>query len=761
MIVCCLWPQTNVAQTQADLTVSADFNTQALLTPDTAIELRLNRQLKADEGHVAVLIDRSDVTSLFIIDGTRLVYSPTLVPLPLGESQVIVYRTGNDNAWRELGRFQLHVVKDKLPPTKAPTETPPFAAPLLNTNGTAPVGDAGRSTANGKTSPKSESGKPTTAVPLGQTDKSVAKPSQDSSKPGKFGFEKWASVPSLTLAIKSQPAQVDFPASSRPKERATFTDGTLQFSMRNEMARDWFGAQTSFDFAGSTFQPEALRFGTLGNKAPQIDLSSYLVQIKLGRAKIAIGHTSFGSSRHLINSFSSRGITVTVPITKRFDFSVAAMNGTSVVGYGNFFGLAKSKHQLQSATIGIELAPKRPGGIRLEFSGINAYIQALNSVSQGSVNDVERSKGGSVRLIATDKSGRFKFDGGFTRSQYQNPADPLLYQGTKTVAVPFLTRNARYFDVTYDAVKGWKITKTKQLNLSLALRHEQVDPLYKSLGASAGADKRQNDFQLTGSLGEMSFQAGHGRSNDNLRHIASILQSLTRSQQYSVALPAAALWGGTSNDSKYLPRLSYSRSITHQFGKAIPVNGGFGTDPGSVPDQVSTNQNFSAEWQFQKINLGYSYNRSFSDNQQPARAKSDFRNQTNGVRAGFNPTNKLSINIELTRDSANDLGSDKLLRTWRLAPTVSWTLSKHLSWTASLSNTIAGDRAQTNGNRNTEFDTQFSYRVGLDRGELKKVQTQMFIGYADRYARSRDTTFSTFNLTRAKIVNAGVNVTFF
>jgi hypothetical protein len=295
----------------------------------------------------------------------------------------------------------------------------------------------------------------------------------------------------------------------------------------------------------------------------------------------------------------------------------------------------------------------------------------------------------------------------------------------------------------------------------VALRHEQVDPLFKSLGASAGADKQQNDFQVTGSIGEISFQAGHGRFNDNLRRIASILQSLTRSQQYSVALPAAALWGGTSNSSKYLPRLSYSRSVTHQFGKAIPVNGGFAADPGSVPDQVSTNQNFSAEWQFQKINFGYSYNRSFSDNRQPARARSDFRNQTNGVRAGFNPTSRLSINFDLTRDSANDLDSQKLARTWRVGPTLSWTLSQHFSWTASLSNTIAGDRALTNGSRNTEFDTQLSYRVGLDRGELKKVQTQMFIRYADRYARSRDATFSTFSLTRTKIVNAGVNFTFF
>src|SRR6185503_15136223 len=193
----------------------------------------------------------------------------------------------------------------------------------------------------------------------------------------------------------------------------------------------------------------------------QLDLSSYLAQFQLGPVKVAVGHTSIGSARHLINSFSSRGITVTVPITKRFDFSAGALNGTNVVGYGNFFGLGKTKHQLQSATVGVELLPKRPGGLRLEVSGVRAYIQGLNSFSQGSVNDVERSKGGSVRLIATDKSGRFKFEGGFTRSQYRNPADPLLYQGTNTLAVPFLTRNARYVDLSLDLPRGVKVTKSK------------------------------------------------------------------------------------------------------------------------------------------------------------------------------------------------------------------------------------------------------------------------------------------------------------
>ena len=760
VLAVCPFLRAGASHAQTPLVVTASFDSQTQVRPDTPIELHLNRPLKTDEGGIAVVIDHSDVTSLFIVDGTRLVYSPTLVPLPLGELQVVVYLIGPDKIWRGLGRFQLRVTK----------ETPATASSDSSNNGltrrSASSSQRGhepeKPTSSQITIPASvtSSATPETSTPLATTSSTTT----EAPTPPKrrwLGFEKMSHVPSVTVALKSQPAQFNFPADTRPTERATFTDGTLQFSMRNQMSRGWFGLQSSADFAGSTFQPEALRFGTLGTKAPQIDLSSYLVQLKLGRTKFIIGHTSFGSSRHLISGFSSRGITVTVPITKRFDIGAAVLNGTNVVGYGNFFGVGKSKHQLHSATFGVELLPKRPGGLRLEFSAINAYIQALNSFSQGSVNDVERSKGGSVRLIATDKGGRFKFEGGFTRSQYRNPADPLLYQGTNTVAVPFLTRNARYLDISYDVLRGYSLTKSREVSLSVALRHEQVDPLYKSLGASPGADKRQNDFQLTGSVGEISIQAGYSRFNDNLRRIASILQSLTRSKQFSVALPAAALWGGTSNTSKYLPRLSYSWSKTHQFGAANPVNGGFETDPAALPNQFSTSQNFSADWQLNKLNFGYNYNRSLTNNQQRGREQSDFLNQTTGLRAGFDPTTKLSLNFDLTRDSSNDLESAKLTRTWRAGPTITWTINRHITWTAGLSNTIAGDRAETSGSRNTEFDTQFSYNLGIDRGELKKVQTQLFIRYADRYARSHDIVFQTSNLTRIKIVNAGVNITFF
>lgn len=732
---------------ESDLAVTANFDPQHPVTPEAPIELNLSRPLRTDEGRIAVVIDRIDVTSLFIVDGARLVYSPSLVPLPLGQQEMLVYLVSADNSWRMLGRFALNVVKEKPASAATTAESPAVAMPFVKTNGNG----------NGEPPPTPPSN-PEPAPPPAESSK-PAKPVASPKR--KFGFDSLSYLPSVTLAIKSQPAQFTFPDSIRPADRATFTDGTLQFSLRSEMARDWFGARTSFDFAGSTVPSEALRFGTLLSRAPQVDLSSYLLEFKLGRARVAVGHTSFGSSRHLVSGFSSRGITITIPITKRFDFSVAALNGTNVVGYGNFLGLAHSKHQLQAATVGVELIPKRPGGFRIEISGISAYIQALNNFSQGSVNDVERSKGGSVRLIASDKAGRLKFDGGFTRSTYRNPADPLLYQGTNTVAVPFLTRNARYFDLSYDVLRGYSLTKSKQVNLSVAMRHEQVDPLYKSLGASAGADRRQNDFQLSGSIGEISIQASHSRFNDNLRRIASILQSFNRSEQFSVALPAAALWGGTSSTSKYLPRLSYSRSMNHQYANAIPVNGGFENDPAAVPNQFSTSQNFSADWQFQKLNVGYNYNRSFTNNQQRGRERSDFLNQTMSSRVGFNPTAKINLNFDLTRDSACDLESDRLNRTWRAGPTASWTINKHMSWTAGFSNTIAGDRAQTSGSRNTEFDTQFSYRTGWQRGELKKMQLQMFIRFADRYARSNDLVFGTSNLTRVQIFNAGVNLTLF
>lgn len=737
------------ARAEENLHVTPSFTPEQPVTPITNIELRFSRELFPGEGRLAIVIGNTDVTSLFIADATRHVYSPSLIPLPLGESPVVVSLVGADGTWRQLARFALQVAEAK--PAPISTSVPTLTANSSVVITTAPQAKGNSDTAEAAPPPASSATTPSAAEAT-----NAPTPARQA-----LGFEKLSFAPSVTIAIKSQMAQFNFPDATRPAERATFTDVTMQFSVRGETVRGPFASQTQFDLAGSTFQQEALRFGTLGNNAPKIDLASYSMQFQVSRAKVTFGQSSFGTARHLVNSFSSRGITITLPVSKRVDVTAAVMNGTNVVGYSNFFGVSKPRHQIISGAVGVELLPKRPGGLRLEFSALTAYVQGLNSVSQGSVNDVERSKGGSVRLLFTDQAQRLKFDGGFTRSQYRNPEDPLLYQGTNTIPVPFLTRNAHYIDVSYDVLRGFKLTKTKQANLGLAVRHEQVDPLFKSLGASAQPDKLQNELQLSGSVGEISVQAGAVRFNDNLRRIPSILRSLTRATRFSVALPAAALFGGTSNTSTYLPRLSYSFDRTHQFGASIPIRGGFETDQSTIPNQVGTNQTFSAEWQVKKLTSGYSFNRSFADNRQPGRAKSDFLNQTHSARLGVNPLPSLNLNVDLSRDSANDLESLKLLHTWRVGSTAAWNLNKRMTWTGSISNTIAGDRAQTSGSRNTEFDTQFSFRAGRERERWQKVQTQVFVRYANRYARSHDLLFNLMNLTRVQILNGGVTVTFF
>src|SRR3982750_4072484 len=105
MIACSFWCEVGNASAQEGLSVTASFDANTPLTPDTPIELRLNHALKTVEGHITIIIGHVDVTSLFISDGTRFVYSSTFMPLPLGAVQVIVYRVQANGAWFELARF--------------------------------------------------------------------------------------------------------------------------------------------------------------------------------------------------------------------------------------------------------------------------------------------------------------------------------------------------------------------------------------------------------------------------------------------------------------------------------------------------------------------------------------------------------------------------------------------------------------------------------------------------------------------------------
>lgn len=749
--------QTNTLAAPTDLKITASIENGQAISPDDKIELKLSRELKKSEGRLAIFIAQTDLTSLFTPLNQTLTYNRKILPLPLGENSLTVYLVSPAEQWQEIARFTLRVTAPSTKQQTTPTQSEPKTS--SSTGEPAPTAEKMPALPQISNSSETASGSQDAAKISAPAD-STASTTQSEKTQKKGGFDKLDFIPALTIGYKSQAAESHFPNINRPL-RPLFSDVTMQGSIKSDVARGIFNSQTQFDFAGSSFQQEALQFGRLGDQAPQIDMASYLMQFQVGKAKFVAGHTSYGNNRLLINSFSSRGITMTLPLSTNFDFSLAAMNGTSIVGFDNFFGLDKRKHQLLSGTLGIEFFAKRPGGARLEISALSGYLLPVSNVNQGNVNDAERSKGLGFRFIASDPQQRFRFDGGFTRSLFFSPLDPLLSQGFSLVQVPAITRNARYIETSFDILKDVELTKTRKMNLTFNFRHEYVDPLYRSLAVSTQADKINNQYELIATIGEINAQVSHTRFHDNLNNIPSILKSLTRAEHIAFGAPLLAIFGKADKPNPFLPRIAYSFDRLHQFGAAIPINGGFEFAPEAIPDFLGTNQSFTADWQFEKLRIGYRANHSLQNNLQVGREFADIINFTNAVSVQTNITKSFDLNVEFGGDNVRSKENARTDRLLRLSTGINWRVTARNAIAANLATTFAGDVARTIKNRNAEFDVQWSYQFTLGKERFKKLQGQFFLRYANRYASSRDNIFFLNNLTKAQTLNIGLSFTFF
>jgi len=410
----------------------------------------------------------------------------------------------------------------------------------------------------------------------------------------------------------------------------------------------------------------------------------------------------------------------------------------------------------------MEVLEKRPGGLRIEVSGLNGSLLPVNNFNQSNVNDAEKSRGYSLRLLGSDKSQRLRFDVGYAWSRFTNPADPLLYQGQNVVPVKQVWRDARYADVSYDLLRGYKLTKTKPLSLNLSYRHERVDPLYRSVAAFTQADHLNNQFDVTGSFGSINFAADYTRGNDNLNGIRSILQTVSERSAFNVSAPASALIGGSDQPSKWVPRVSYTYDHIHQSAGFIPINGDF-VSPTQIPDQVSLNQTFAAEWQLsQRVRAGYRFNYSFQDNRQLGRERSDLLNEVSGVTVGLNLIKTLDLNFEVGIERASSFEQNTINKTLRVGTGIAWRMTNRMTWALNASTTGAGDVANNSHRRDADLDFQYSWQfLRNESNRWKKVQGQFFVRYANRYGFARDFLFNFSTLTKLQTFNAGLNFTFF
>ncbi len=460
------------------------------------------------------------------------------------------------------------------------------------------------------------------------------------------GFSRITASPSATMGNKGQLAEGRSTGIPEP-ERPTFQDLTLNGSLQTTHERSRFVIETSSNVVGSSRRQEALRFFQRQEAAPRIDLSDYRVVLRTGGANLTIGNTTFGSSRHLINGFGSRGASLAWT-RGGTQLAVGALNAAPIVGWDHLVGLNRPNNRVVGASIGRDLIASRPGAIKLDLTMLEASMLPLGGFRQGAVLDAEQSRGGSFQLSMATPGQRLRFAGGVSRSRFDNPPlDPQLTGDTVVRAVERESRGARFVESNIGVLQNRTVRGLGAVNLGLGYRHERVDPLYRSVTAPVQSDRQNDGADATFSFGAVSGQLGWSWSRDNLARLATILTTLSRSNSANVAVPLAQLVRAKRAVALW-PTLSLSLNRVHQLGDGLPDGGVFRAQ--DVPDQVNTNRDVGAQWQVGRWRVAARQNRSMQDNRQDTRQRADFR-------AGSDVLS-LGVTLGASADIAIDVGDD-------------------------------------------------------------------------------------------------------
>jgi hypothetical protein len=544
------------------------------------------------------------------------------------------------------------------------------------------------------------------------------------------GFHKADVNPGLTLTTNGQIAPE---RNSDGSKRPPYAGVTFNPAFTTALVNDNGTLELQSNFLAVTKQTQALRFGSQGNSAPKFDLSDYLIKGLNGPLSASLGHVSFGSARHLISGVASRGITAGLRVGKIGEVSFGALNGSSIVGWDNPLGLAETTHRIFGATLKVDALTQHPGAMLFDLSLLDGAQLPRSGFSQGEVNDRERNRGAALHFTGKTAGDRLSLDAGYTVSRFENPSDPALEQGLTLVPVRPETRGARFADLSLAILRDAHLSKSVLANLRATLRHERVDPLYRSLAASVQANVLENVLELAGGVGPLALQASHARSEDNLDDLASVLKTFTHVTSMNASLPIGALISA-SKPSAWLPQLTWTLSTTHQFAKDVPENSDF-TET-HAPDQVSDNQSADLQWNIGRWRAGYRYNISTQDNRQVGREKSDLNNLAHNLAAAFSPRSWLDIGATFAFEGAKNKEFSQENETRRVGANLDLRPTRNLGLSAVYARTWTADDPRTSENADDDLSIELSQSLKLLRGIAERPSGRLFMRYQRQSAKS-------------------------
>jgi hypothetical protein len=667
----------------AQPSVHLDTGGREWVTADTPIEVVAFPPPGPQEGRLAFVLGSTDATDLFRPTARGFVYRPELMPLPPGETDLVVYLVAPAGGWSELARLRLKVLR-------------------------------------------------------------------------KGGFDRAVATPRLDVAAEVLVSEGGTGPAVSPAPDTEKLNAQLDF--QGVFARGGWTLEPKVNVVGVTVENEAIRFGQLGEEAPQVDLSAYSVGVVRGVGSFQLGSVAFGQHRHLLTGFSSRGLQLRVPLGRTLDVTLAAMNGSQIVGWDNPTGLQEQDHRILAGTVGVELAPERPGGLRIEGVYLDGRQKPVAGFNQGVVNDAEKSRGLGFRVLASSASQRFRLDGGWSTSRFENPPDPLLAQGAELVPVEPESRDAHYVDLHAGVLQTQ--TKTgRPISLSLAVRHSRIEPQYRTVGTLLQADRQEDTAEASAFLGPVGGQLSYTLAEDNLDDVRSILTTKTRRAAGSVSAPLSQLFAGPGAPPLWLPTLSYTLDRTHQFGTGVPPDGEFSIS--FVPDQVSFNQTAALDWFFSRARGGLRYGRSFQDNRQEGREAADLLVSTYGVTVGVSPRAGLDVGLDAVSEQAENRELRQDLTTFRYGLNLTWNVSAAISLAALLAWTETEQDPRAQEGEAWNADAQVAWRFERRHGERHGIGGRIFLRYVIQSAETRNFPLAADPAIRAWKLNAGLGLSLF
>lgn len=542
------------------------------------------------------------------------------------------------------------------------------------------------------------------------------------------GLDEGAFTPSADLASTGQLDQ-HVAVGAPPPDRRAYQDLTLRLGFAGRGVRDGWDVSLQSNAIGASAREQRLRAGERPDDAPAIDLADYQLQLRRGTVSAAMGNVSVGRNRHLLAGFGSRGLSAAWQVHPAITVEASAVNGTNVVGWDNLPGVRDGAHRMISTGVAVDFVPARPGALQVELQALDGSLLPQTGFTQGAVTDAERSRGLGVQVNLSDASQRVRVAGGVTESRFRNPFDPLLALDTTVVATRTERRRARHGEVGLQLLRDATLVGTTRASLATTLRHERVDPLYRSVGAFVQGDQQVDGADVTGSIGALALQAGYSRGRDNLANVPSLLTTRTTRRTLSLAAPVHGLLGVTARG--WLPTASLAWEGTVQAGDGVPENSDFQAT--HVPDQFNRNRTASLQWSTSRLSLGYRWNESWQDNRQVGRERADFRTRVHGVQLGYTGTPRFTPALEGSVERQQLFETGVQQRTSRLGTLWQSQLTRTLAFNGNLTHMWSWDPFAERRTRNLELQGELSQGFTLYRAAEGGTQGRVFL----RYARTR------------------------